>query len=589
MQFLFDKRRRITISAYTKQVLTIAAVIIVVLIAFPFIKLHYGNQLSFSREPGFYDSPFYLSIYGGRKYAIHYTLDGSEPTTNDPVFNKNKPLYIEDATTHPNVYSMRTDTSTGFLTDLIEKYTDTKDIPNYTAPDYPVDKCTVIRASLFDSAGNCLSSITGTYFIGFQEKTGYQNIYTASIVTSPENLFDDDIGIYVNGSTFDHFLNNEDNFSELPHWPNWVSNYFMRGIGWEREAYITLFDNQQNTVLSQKCGIRIKGEGSCALLPRSIRCYARTEYSEHSAFQADIFHENSFPDKIVLFSGGQDNIFRAKDYLVHALTQDLPFATIDFIPCVLFLDGEYWGTYYITEDYDAEYIHHHYQVAKDNIIMMKRNSYQDNLTAGIEDDRQLYEEMTAFINEHNMTDSENYNRACDLIDIDSYIDYYAMEIYIANVDWPHNNIALWRTRTNDGSIYGDTKWRWMLFDINQPGKFGDYLFLDSLTYVIGEDPVFASLYQNETFRRQFAQRLLYIGKEVFAPETCNLFIDQYVQTMREPLAASNMRFYMDDKSDEFEQYAADMRTFFEQRYDVVWDFLVQDMGEEWLAQNGIQK
>ena len=46
---------------------------------------------------------------------------------------------------------------------------------------------------------------------------------------------------------------------------------------------------------------------------------------------------------------------------------------------------------------------------------------------------------------------------------------------------------------------------------------------------------------------------------------------------------------MDEKSDEFEQYVTDMRTFFAERYDVVWDFLVENMGEEWLAQNGIQK
>lgn len=46
---------------------------------------------------------------------------------------------------------------------------------------------------------------------------------------------------------------------------------------------------------------------------------------------------------------------------------------------------------------------------------------------------------------------------------------------------------------------------------------------------------------------------------------------------------------MDEKPEEFEQYVTDIRIFFENRYGVVWDFLVQDMGEEWLAENGIQK
>lgn len=202
--FPHKRRRRISISTYSRQILAISAIIAVVLIAFPFIKLHYGNQLSFSRESGFYDSPFYLSIYGGGKYAIHYTLDSREPTVDDPVYDRKNPLYIEDATNHPNVYSMRTDTSTGFLENLIREYSIS--VPNYTVPAYPVDKCTIIRASLFDSTGNCLSSITGNYFVGFQEKKSYQNVYTASIVASPENLFDNDTGIYVTGNTFNIFL-----------------------------------------------------------------------------------------------------------------------------------------------------------------------------------------------------------------------------------------------------------------------------------------------------------------------------------------------------------------------------------------------
>jgi len=485
------------------------------------------------------------------------------------------------------VYSIRTDTSTGFLSDLINQYSVAA--PYYTVPDYPVDKCTIIRASLFDAAGNCLDSITGTYFVGFQEKSAYQDIYTASIVTSPENLFDDNIGIYVTGNMFQQFLkkdiDREDTWAR-PYWWWWTSNYSNSGLDWERAAYLTLFDDHQNTVLSQKCGIRIKGGGSRGHLPKSISCYARENYSGSNRFDADIFQTDLLPHKIVLFSGGDDNRFKLKDYLVNVMEQDLHFATMDFIPCAMFLDGEYWGMYYITEDYNANYIHAHYQVASDNIIIIKNGSVAE----GNNDDKQKYKEMRTFIGEHDMTDTENYNRACDLIDIDSYIDYYAAQIYIARCgDWPDGNYALWRTRDDDGSRYGDSKWRWMLFDVNSGGLNSGNLSEDTLLYVLTSDPTFFSLYQNEDFRRKFAERLLYIGKEVFAPQKCSQFIDTYEQTLKEPLAASNRRFYMNEKSEEFDQYVSDIRTFFCERYDVVWDFLVNNMGEEWLSQNGIQK
>lgn len=509
---------------------------------------------------------------------------------DDPVFDIKSPLYIEDATNHENVYSARTDTSTGFLSSLIRKYS----FPDYgyTVPRYPVDKCTVIRASLFDDTGDCLDSIAGTYFVGFQGRSAYQDIYTASLVTAPENLFDDDIGIYVTGNTFRQFSGElPDESSEISPWWLWPSNYSNKGMDWERASYITLFDNHQNIVLSQKCGIRIKGGGSRATLPKSLSCYAREIYDGSNRFDANIFQTDSFPHKIVLFAGGDDNLFKLKDYLVNTMVQDLPFATMDFIPCAAFLDGEYWGMYFITEDYNAAYIHDHYQVDPDNIIMIKATGLdQADLTEGNEEDYNEYKEMLAFIGEHDMSDSANYNHACDLIDMESYIDYYATEIYIARYgDWPSGNFSLWRTRENDGSRYGDTKWRYMLFDVNSYGIGKNSLSNDTLSYVLTEDSTFFALYQNEEFRRQFANRLLYIGKEVFAPEKCNQFLDQYAQTLKEPIAASNMRFYMDEKNDEFEQNVTNIKAFFENRYDVVWNFLAENMGEEWLSQNGIQK
>ena len=76
----------IFISTYKKQALAAATIIVAVLVSFPLVRLHYGKQLVFSRKPGYYDSAFYLTILGGGKNTIHYTLDGSEPTMDSPVY-----------------------------------------------------------------------------------------------------------------------------------------------------------------------------------------------------------------------------------------------------------------------------------------------------------------------------------------------------------------------------------------------------------------------------------------------------------------------------------------------------------------------
>lgn len=566
------------------------------MVTFPFFTSQHNEAISFSKESGYYDSEFYLAILGGGQNTIHFTLDGSEPTINDPIYNRKNQIYIDDATNHANVYATLTNTSTGFLVDQIHSYaqgTSYDIVPEYTIPDYAVDKCTVVRASLFDSNDHCLDSITGTYFVGFQDKNTYQDIYTVSIVTSPENLFHDEIGIYVTGNTFRQYLKNDlskDTVSAVPWWW-WNSNYSNRGFAWEREAHIAIFDDHQNPVLSEKCGIRIKGGGSRGKLPKSISCYARYIYEGSDDFQADIFNTDIYPHKIVLFSGGDDNDFKIKDYFTNVMVQDLNFATTDFIPCAMFLDGEYWGMYHITEDYNADFIRDHYNVDSNNIVMIKNGMGYD-LAEGVDEDYTDYEEMLSFIKENDMSDMDNYDRACTLIDIDSYIDYYAAQIYMGRCgDWPGGNTALWKTREDEGSFYGDGRWRWMLFDVNSGGLNTDVLSHDTLAYVLASeyDYTFSSLYQNEEFRRKFAKRLLYIGKETFDPQKCNAFLNQYSQTLKEPLASSNMRFYMDPKYDEFEDTITDMKTFFANRYNVVWDFLVDNMGEDWLLENGIQK
>lgn len=559
------------------------------LVVLVFYDFPHGEHIFFSRESGYYDSEFYLQIRGGGDNEIHFTLDGSEPTVEDPVFDSKNPIYIGDATEHANIYSARKDVSTGFLTDLIEQYSIAA--PNYTVPEYNVDKCNVVRAALFDSAGSCLDSITGVYFVGFQDKQAYENIYTASIVTSPENLFDNELGIYVTGITFEQFqedtLGKETDFSNItPFWWWWTSNYSGRGLDWEREAFVTIFDESQNIVLEEKCGIRIKGGGSRGYLPKSLSCYARDIYGGSNEFRTDIFGAGFFPHKFVFFSGGDDNFYNLRDYMVHAMEAELNFATMEFIPCALFLDGEYWGTYYITEDYTSSYINDHYHVDNDNVIVIKNGLIQE----GSEEDYAKYFKMRSFMDNHDMGIEENYRRACEMIDMDSYIDYYAAQIYIARRgDWPVNNFALWRARDNDGSRYGDCRWRWMLFDVNLGGMNIDRVEHDTLQYVLENDSTFFSLYQNEEFRVKFAERILYIGSEIFALEKCEMFLDNYVETMKEPILNSNMRFHMDAKSDGFDQNVNNVYAFFQNRYDVVWNFLVDNMGEEWLFQNGIQK
>lgn len=570
-----------------KKPIVIAIICTFALSAFLVFSKKYDTNIYFSKETGYYNKEFRLRITGGAGNKIYYTLDGSEPTIDSKVYDRSEPIIISDASVNENVYSARTDISTGFLTDYIEAFS--YDAPGYTVPKDLVDKCNVVRAAVFDEEGNVLDEKEAVYFVGFQDKTAYEDVYTVSIVTDPENLFGYEKGIYTLGAKWDEFEENslgKEDVKKGEYWWWWPTNYSNGGLEWEREANVTVFNDNHGLLLSEECGIRIQGGGSRGFLPKSIGCYARDEYSGNNRFSADLFSNNKNPHKFVLFSGGDDNVFKLKDYLVNTLAQDLNFATMKFIPCVVFLNGEFWGSYYMIENYNAGYIADHYGVDKENIAMFKNSEIKE----GTPEDKDLYYEMIYYISPSDMTNPEYYEQACKMIDIDSTIDYFAAQVYIARLgDWPDTNYALWRTETPEDSEYGDCKWRWMMFDVNSGGLDFENVENDTLTYILENKDMFNSLYQNEEFRVKFINRLLQIGKEVYSLERVNELIDHYVKCMKEPVLKSNLRFYNEEFEEAFDNNVEQMRTFFEKRYDVIWDIIVEREGEAWLQEHHISK
>lgn len=538
----------------------------------------WNAKLRFSEEPGYYDIPFSLEIQGADNYSIYYTLDGTEPAMDSIPYEG--AFLLEDATLQDNVYSARTDTSTGFYAELIEEYA--SENPGYKAPDTPVDKCNIVRAAAFDKRGNCIDSIEGSYFIGFGEKTAYDGMWVISLITDPKNLFDYDTGIYVTGKMFDKYrkLLPEEDTPFRSCWWWWDANYRNRGIEWERIAHMEIFRPDGQLLLSEDCGIRIQGRGSRGKNPKSLNVYARVEYSGSDEFSADIFGMGARSHKIVIFSGADDSAYKVKDYLVHSMEAELNFSTMYFKPAVLFLDGEFWGTYYITESYNADYISDHYGVAQEEVIMVKEEAVEE----GEEGDIGLYYEMREFLAENDMTVEENYAKAQSLIDMDSYIDYYAAQIFIGRYgDWPVKNEGAWRTRSIvQGDRYADGRWRWMLFDVNSGSLSMDRLEADTLAEVIFVDGVFASLFQNDSFKKQLAERLVYIAEVVYSDEKIDSFADAYLENMIEPICSNNLRFIGIELRAESVQNMETIRSFLKQRKDYIYEIIRDNMGNEYL-------
>ncbi len=187
-----------------------------------------------------------------------------------------------------------------------------------------------------------------------------------------------------------------------------------------------------------------------------------------------------------------------------------------------------------------------------------------------------------------MAQAANYEKICEMVDIQSLIDYFATEIYIVNGDWLNheNNYRLWRTRETSNKPYEDGKWRYMLYDseysmgIYSQGKDYDVNSLkDAMTisaYCPGyQVKLFRNLLKNETFKKQFVNTFMDLVNENFKKERLYSLLDQMVKEYEPYMPDYFDRFgnlpeqEREDKMSAFYDGVEELKVFLDNRNDYI--------------------
>ena len=511
--------------------------------------------VSFSMPSGFYDDAFYLELDAGEN-EIYYTLDSSDPDSNSMRYTG--PILIKDASENENVYCLIEDVSPYNDVDILEKNGFSQTY-RYQVPQQPVDKVNVVKAVSVDDKGNYSRVMEAVYFVGFKDKKGYDGINIMTITTDPDNLFSRETGIYVMGKTFDDNVVDGVVQYEARNANSIKANYRQKGREWERKATIHCFDANGGLIFSGDYGIRIQGNTTRARLPKSLNIYARKEYGQTVFDTGQLFAPYNNLKSLNLHTSLNGTMF--KDYLVSEFVEGLDVTCRKHVPCALFLDGEYWGIYWMTPRFKADYMGQVFGVEDNNLFLVKQN----RIEIGFEEDRALLDELVEYITGNDMSIDENYQHVCEMIDMQSYIEYFAAEIYIANTDWPEFNQAMWRTKYRASGTYSDCKWRWILFDVDMSMEV-KYAQKNLMNNAINRDALFASLMENKAFVAALSEQLLVMATDTFAPEKVDVFVDDYKALMADAMLLNYRRFVGNDMTlEDFNQGCDDTKVFFHER------------------------
>ena len=516
------------------------------------------NGIAFSQESGVYHTPeLKVRMKAPAGYTIAYTTNGTKPT-------------VKDASGKAEVEVTLNGGMSGYLMDH-KKLMLTPEFYNsvlYESNELPVG--VVLNASLVDDKGAVVKEPRSMVYFLMQDKFAdrFPNCTVISITTDPVNLLDYKTGIMAPGAIYDAWKQTDAGKKIIAdqEWWKAETNSSQHGKKWERPCQLQLYTTGEKPTIELDAGLRIRGGMSRRQNQKSFTLYFRDTYGPDMLHFA-LFDKDKEEDfkRFGLRNGGDDSQYtKFKDVMLQDLAKGGKYTVLRNRPAVVFLNGEYWGPYALCEITTANMMKDRYGVDEKNLIVIK----EAELDVGKKEDLRLYEEMKAF-KDKDLTDPDIYRQFCDVVDVQSMADYFALQVYIGNADCePDHNHIIWRTRDK---FYNEGRWQYILHDLDYSAGHYDERSTsantDHFAMIRKKFPLFAAALKNKNFYDMFLSSLKRIGSQNFNYDKVRDKMDYY-DKMWGPLMPDFYKRF-GDTANLRKRCMNSTLNFFQRRYDVI--------------------
>ena len=507
------------------------------------------EKVVFSDPGGFYETSFPLSLEClSELHHVRYTTNGTTPNADSRLYEQ--PLWLNSSLySHSDIYT---------ILNCPE--------PDFFLPD-SVRHCIVIRAAVFDEDDSCVSAVkTNSYFI-HALGCDTHGLPVVSLCADSLDLFDFERGIMVPGVHFDSLR------------PYFTGNYFMKGREWERESNIEFYE-LDNSGINQKVGLRTHGKSARWHSQKGMKIYAREEYGQkrlrHQFFEN--LSINSFKHLCLKPYMSAWNGSGSKDYITNCMAQYVDVESLASRASVLFLNGEYWGVYFVTEKPDDHFLEDHLDVDIDLVNII---DCWNEVDCGSGNN---FYALRIWMEQADLSDEMQYAYAEAHIDIANFIDYYILELFSSNLDWPAYNIKMWQL--------GNSKWRWIFYDGDACleslnfDTFANATYDGDATYPSSRRATlfFRRLLENEQFKVQFSSRFHQLVSTMFSYQNTKPIFDHIKQTLQEEVTNQSERFHCPSSYTTWENYCMKViERFLRERPDMIIEeldaFLLTEVSE----------
>lgn len=485
-------------------------------------------EITVSADSGFYDEDIALTVTTIKEGAVYYSTDGSAPEKGDAAntYQYKEPILL-------------------------------------TAGEEEAVK--IFKFQAFYEDGTASEVYTNTYFMGKNVKQRYDTL-VISLVAEPDDLYGYDNGIFIEGRLRQEWLKEHPDEEIVYDTP---ANYNVRGRKSERDTYIEMFEPDGSKIIAQNGGIRISGNFTRQSEQKSFKLYARRAYDDvnnrfryaffsdmHSPIDGSII--GKFKSLKIRNTGNDRSEGFIRDELGMTLATQAGFQDTQSVrPVSVYINGVYQGLYWIHSTYDEEYFEGKYG-EYDGTMVVIGNS-ETNMVTDSDNylENKYAEEYTDIYNKYStadLTDESLFQELNSYIDIGNYLQYYALEVYMANKDWPFNNLQAYRYEAGENgylenSVF-DGRYRYLLYDVDttmglgqiretleEAQSFETLKMLEERNYA----PLFTALMKREDCKKYFTSYICDLMNGAFSPENVSRVLDEMHQ-----LRENEMKEYIEE-------------------------------------------
>lgn len=365
----------------------------------------------------------------------------------------------------------------------------------YTSP-IQITKTVTVRSRCYKTGYLYSEGVSQSYIVGRDH-----GMPVICLTTEAANLYSDATGIFAEGTGFDSessvYVGTNDDYSkrENAFYSN-AAKYANYWQDWERPVHFDYITSDGKQVLSFNAGIKTFGQYSRVRDQKSVSINLRDKYGvkeiAYPFFGDDYI--NVFSSIILRASGQDSNAAHIRDaFVAKALVGEINCEVMNYIPVVVYINGEYYGIYDLREHINEDFVADHTGADPNNVDIIKGTT---TMLAGTYDN---YKALLTYVTSHSMANADNYAYVCTQMDVDNYIDYWIAQIYFANTD--PGNIKFYREKTDTA------KWRWIPYDFDWSMRSTENRFEMVFSYSsMKVYSILRELIKNTDFKQKFLSR-----------------------------------------------------------------------------------